>query len=166
MATTRNRPSENSAAQVSRRAALLSLAAITITPSSLVAQSSEIWSVGDAHEALQADLIRMIDIRSRAEWTKTGVAEKAWPISLHEARFSERLFAARTLADGRPIALICATGGRSGSVMRSLRQANYRGFIDVSEGMLGSTRGPGWIASGLPIVEIEAALSVLPAQLA
>ena len=166
MATTRNRPRENSAAQVSRRAALLSLAAITLTPSSLVAQSSEIWSVGDAHEALQSDLIRIIDIRSREEWTKTGVAEKTWPISLHEARFSERLFPARTLADGRPIALICATGGRSGNIMRSLRKANYSGFIDVSEGMLGSSRGPGWIAVGLPTVGINATLSVLPAQLA
>lgn len=165
MATTRNRPSENSAAQVSRRAALLSLAAMAATPTLLAAQTYEIWSVGDAHDALQTDLIRMIDIRSRQEWTKTGVAEKAWPISLHDARFSERLFAARTLADGRPIALICATGGRSGNVMRSLRQANYSGFIDVSEGMLGSARGPGWIASGLPILEIDAALSDLPSQL-
>ena len=50
--------------------------------------------------------------------------------------------------------------------MRSLREANYSGFIDVSEGMLGSSRGPGWIAVGLPTVGINAALSVLPAQLA
>jgi len=58
MATTRNKSRENSAAQVSRRAALLSLAAMAVTPSLLAAQSSEIWSVGDAHEALQSDLIR------------------------------------------------------------------------------------------------------------
>lgn len=166
MATTRIKSRENRAAQVSRRAALLSLVAMAVTPSLLAAQSSEIWPVGDAHEALQSDLIRMIDIRSREEWTKTGVAEKTWPISLHEARFSERLFPARTLADGRPIALICATGGRSGNIMRSLRKANYSGFIDVSEGMLGSSRGPGWIAVGLPTVGINATLSVLPAQLA
>ena len=120
----------------------------------------------EAHAALQSDLIRMIDVRSRAEWTETGVAERTWAISLHEDRFSDRLFAARELAGNRELALICATGGRSGSVMRSLRQAGYTGFIDVSEGMLGSQLGAGWIASGLPVVDIETALAALPDPLA
>jgi rhodanese-related sulfurtransferase len=62
--------------------------------------------------------------------------------------------------------LICATGGRSGSVMRRLRQSGYDGFIDVSEGMLGSRRGPGWINSGLPVVSMETGLSALPKALA
>ncbi|WP_246030504.1 rhodanese-like domain-containing protein [Litoreibacter halocynthiae] len=115
--------------------------------------------------ALDSDLIRMIDVRSRAEWVETGVAEKAWAISLHEDRFAERLFEARVLADGREIALICATGGRSGRVMRSLQNAGYDGFIDVSEGMLGSERGQGWIAAGLPVVNIENAIAALPKPL-
>ena len=46
--------------------------------------------------------------------------------------------------------------------MRSLRQAGYSGFIDVSEGMLGSARGPGWVATGLPVVNIETAIAALP----
>ena len=151
---------------ITRRTTVLGLAAIAILPSAGIAQASEIWSVVQARDALQQDLIRLIDVRSRQEWNETGVAEGAWAISLHEERFSERLFAARELADGRPVALICATGGRSGSVMRSLRQAGYNGFIDVSEGMLGSAQGSGWIAAGLPIVEIEAALAALPDTLA
>lgn len=150
---------------MNRRTAILSAASVVFVPTSGVAQTSEVWSVAEAHEALQSDLIRMIDVRSRAEWTETGVAKNAWAISLHEDRFSERLFAAQDLAEGRPMALICATGGRSGRVMRSLRQAGYTGFIDVSEGMLGSPLGSGWIASGLPVVDIETALTALPDSL-
>ncbi len=151
---------------LNRRTAILSAASMVVVPASGVAQTSEVWSVTEAHAALQSDLIRMIDVRSRAEWTETGVAERTWAISLHEDRFSDRLFAARELAGNRELALICATGGRSGSVMRSLRQAGYTGFIDVSEGMLGSQLGAGWIASGLPVVDIETALAALPDPLA
>ncbi len=61
--------------------------------------------------------------------------------------------------------LICATGGRSGRVMRSLRQAGYSGFLDVSEGMLGSAAGPGWIAGGYPVVSVDMALAALPEEL-
>lgn len=151
---------------LTRRKVVTTLVATAVTPSLGLAQSSEIWSVGQAYEALMADQIRLIDVRSRAEWGETGLAIGAWAISLHEDRFSERLFAARDLADGRPVALTCATGGRSGRVMRSLSQAGYTGFIDVSEGMLGSSLGPGWIAAGLPIVSIETALAALPESLA
>lgn len=150
---------------LSRRLVVTSLVGTAILPSTLSAQSSDIWSVRQAYEALIADQIRLIDVRSRTEWDETGVAEGAWPISLHEDRFPERLLAAREQADGRPVALTCATGGRSGSVMRSLRQAGYTGFIDVSEGMLGSSLGPGWIAAGLPVVSMEKALDALPASL-
>ncbi len=139
--------------------------ALVASPQLASAQQADIWSARDAQDALAGDLIRMIDVRSRAEWAETGVARDAWPISLHEDRFSERLLAAKIAADGRPLALICATGGRSGYVYKSLRDAGYAGFVDVSEGMLGSARGPGWIASGLPIVSAEAALDALPADL-
>ncbi|MBM1312134.1 rhodanese-like domain-containing protein [Sulfitobacter mediterraneus] len=145
------------------------LAGVTVAmlapPSALWAQQAEIWSAKDAHDSLINDLIRLVDIRSGEEWADTGVAQGAWPISLHEDRFPERLFAARELADGRPVALICATGGRSGYVSRSLREAGYSGFIDVSEGMLGSPRGPGWIASKFPTVSSDVALRNLPAEL-
>lgn len=150
---------------LTRRQVVTALVGTAAMPSILSAQTSDIWSVRQAYEALIADQIRLIDVRSRAEWDETGVAEGAWAISLHEDRFPERLFAARELADGRPVALTCATGGRSGSVMRSLRQAGYTGFIDVSEGMLGSSLGPGWIAAGLPIVDMETALAALPTSL-
>jgi rhodanese-related sulfurtransferase len=153
--------------ELNRRTVILSVAAAIAVPGgAAMAQNVEIWQAQQAHDALVADRIKMIDVRSREEWAETGLAELAWPISLHEDRFSKRLFAARELANGRPVALICATGGRSGSVMRRLRQSGYDGFIDVSEGMLGSRRGPGWINSGLPVVSMETGLSALPKALA
>ncbi|WP_242601331.1 rhodanese-like domain-containing protein [Pseudaestuariivita atlantica] len=139
--------------------------AAVLAPFAASAQEADIWSAARAREAMQADTVRLIDIRSREEWEETGIAQGAWPISLHEPRFAERLFAARMAADGRPVAIICATGGRSGFVLRQLREAGYGGFIDVSEGMLGSARGPGWIAAGLPVVTLDEALAVLPANL-
>ena len=129
------------------------------------AQSREVWSAMQAHEALLEDRIRLLDIRSREEWRATGVAQGAWLVSMHESRFPERLFATRQLAEDRPVALICATGGRSGAVLQALRQAGHAGFIDVSEGMLGNRLGPGWIAAGLPVATMNQALALLPAAL-
>ena len=114
--------------RMDRRTAVLSLAATIVAPSSILAQTSEIWSVSKAHEALQSDLIRLIDIRSRQEWAETGVAEGAWAISLHEDRFPERLFGARNLAGDRLVALICATGGR-GDGQEALCAAFYKPSI-------------------------------------
>ncbi len=147
-----------------RRAFVLWLAAspITLVTSRLDAQARTVWSADEAYDALLADSARVIDIRSRAEWLETGVGAGVWPISMHENRFPDRLFAAKALADSRYVGLICATGGRSAAVLRALRQAGYEGYADISEGMLGSRRGPGWLAAGLPIVPVGAALASLP----
>ncbi len=130
-----------------------------------MAQNQDVWSVNRAHAALLEDQIRLLDIRSPEEWQDTGVAQGAWPVSLHEKRFPQRLFAARQQAEGRTVALICATGGRSGSVMQALRRAGHESYVDVSEGMLGSRLGPGWIAAGLPLVSAKEALNSLPTAL-
>ncbi len=150
--------------RIHRRQALGLLAAIPvqIIATSALGQNRDIWSVTETFDALLQDRIRLLDIRSSDEWNETGVAEMAWPVSLHDQGFSERLFKAKELAGGRPVALICATGGRSGSVMRSLRQAGYENYIDVSEGMLGSQVGPGWIDAGLPVVTAQEAIAGLP----
>ena len=68
-------------------------------------------------------------------------------------------------AGQKPIALICATGGRSGQLLRALKRAGYTGYIDVSEGMLGSPLGAGWIARGLAVVDLETALRAMPMEL-
>jgi len=130
-----------------------------------VAQNRQVWSAQGAYRAVAAGEALLLDIRSRPEWRQTGVGQGAWPVSMHEPRFPPRLLAAHKLAGGRPVALICATGGRTASVMRALRQAGYSGYVDVSEGMFGSAAGPGWIAAGLPVVAMDQALSALPQAL-
>ena len=150
--------------RIDRRHAVVLLAAFPtqMMATSALGQSRDIWAATDAFDALLQDRIRLLDIRSTEEWQETGVGEMAWPVSLHDERFPERLFKARDLANGRPVALICETGGRTGSVMSSLRKSGYDSFIDVSEGMLGSRVGPGWIKAGLPVVSARDAIAGLP----
>ncbi|MDE4193449.1 rhodanese-like domain-containing protein [Phaeobacter gallaeciensis] len=151
-----------------RRFVLAGLAASGAAPfaKSAWAQGTGAWSAGQAYDALLNDTARVIDIRSREEWQETGIGAGVWPISMHEARFADRLFAARSLAGERTVGLICATGGRSLSVLGALLRAGYTGYADISEGMLGSAAGPGWIAAGLPVVPLVAALAPLPKALA
>ncbi|MGI3212769.1 rhodanese-like domain-containing protein [Roseovarius tibetensis] len=150
-----------------RRVFVLGLAAspIALASSRLYAQARTIWSAGEAHDARLADRARVIDIRSREEWLETGVGAGIWPISMHEDRFPDRLFAAKALAGSRDVGLICATGGRSAALLRALRQAGYEGYVDISEGMLGSRGGPGWLAARLPVVPRATSLASLPDEL-
>lgn len=145
-----------------RRHFILLAPALVMVPYSVTAATRKVWSAVEASDALAQGEISLIDIRSRDEWMDTAVAKDAWPISMHEPRFEQRLFAAPNLSGEKPIALICATGGRSGHLLSALKQAGYMGFIDVSEGMLGSPKGPGWIARGLPVTDTEAALASMP----
>lgn len=111
----------------------------------------------EAHDRLiRGDLV-LIDIRARSEWEATGLARGAWPVSMHEAGFEDRLAAilARHLADR--VALICARGGRSNALARRLAQGGIAGLIDVPEGMLGRGSAPGWIGQGLPVVSLSEA---------
>jgi rhodanese-related sulfurtransferase len=134
--------------------------------SPLPAQEGQVLSAGEAFDGLLADTLRVIDIRSREEWQETGVGSGVWPISMHEDRFAERFFAAKALSGDRRVALICATGGRSASLLGALIRAGYSsGYADIAEGMLGSGSGPGWIASGLPTVPLDVALQNMPAEL-
>ena len=154
-----------SGGRLDRRLFIAQLSALALIPGYATATTREIWSALEAADALDAGDVALIDVRSRPEWAETGVAAGAWPVSMHERGFEHRLFAARDLSAGNPVALICATGGRSARLLSALRRAGYSGFIDVSEGMLGSRRGPGWIARGLPIVDLESALASLPEPL-
>ncbi|SMX49757.1 rhodanese-like domain-containing protein [Maliponia aquimaris] len=142
-------------------------AVFAILASPLPAQQGMALSAGEAFDGLLADTLSVIDVRSREEWQETGVGSGVWPISMHEDRFAERLFAAKALSGQRRIGLICATGGRSASLLGALIRAGYSsGYADIAEGMLGSGSGPGWIASGLPTVPLDVALKNMPAELA
>ncbi|MFC0159166.1 MULTISPECIES: rhodanese-like domain-containing protein [Mameliella] len=156
-------------AKMHRRAFLVGgqTAFFAVLAAPLSAQRGQVLSPSEAFDALLADTMRIIDVRSREEWQETGVGSGVWPISMHESRFAERLFASKSLSGDRQIGLICATGGRSASLLGALiRAGNSSGYADISEGMLGSGSGPGWIASGLPTVPLDVALQNMPAELA
>lgn len=145
---------------------LLAAAPVALAPGVLLASDHDVWDLETLYTALEADLARLVDIRRPDEWQETGVARGAWPIDMRDRRFGARLAAARQLADGRPVALICRTGRRSGLVMNQIRSADEPGFVDAAGGMLGAGAEPGWIARGYPVVTAQEALAGLPPRLA
>lgn len=95
--------------------------------------------------------IVLIDIRQPEEWEQTGSPQGAHRLDMRRPDF---LAALSALVDGdhsRQIALICASGGRSARMASALTDSGFSQVVDVSEGMLGSSAGPGWIARGLPV---------------
>lgn len=145
---------------LTRRLALAGLLSALALPAS--AETPGILSAKDAAAQVERGEILLLDIRTREEWAETGIAKGAWPVSMHEASFAANLRAVLDRAEGRPIALICATGGRSKFVQSALDRAGIEGVLDVSEGMMGSPAGPGWLRAGLPVVTTEAATQSMP----
>ena len=116
-----------------------------------------ILSAPEAQQRLENGELILLDIRTPEEWQDTGIAKGAWPVSMHSADFKERLDAILAVYPPEQIALICAVGGRSGGVTGALERGGIVGISDVSEGMMGSARGAGWIARGLEVVPLEQA---------
>ncbi len=109
-------------------------------------------SVAQAHEQAATDDILLIDIRRPDEWSRTGIGEGAIPLDMRRDDFVTALTQIAGGDTGRDIALICARGVRSRAMSNRLAKAGFTAILDVPEGMLGSGAGPGWIASGLPVV--------------
>jgi rhodanese-related sulfurtransferase len=117
-------------------------------------------SAPEAYARAADDGLRLIDIRTPREWRQTGVAEPAHRIDMAQPGGSQA-FVAEVLAltDGdkaAPIALICATGSRSGRMQRLLAAEGLTAVYNVREGMLGSGAGLGWIRRGLPLTACPA----------
>lgn len=104
-----------------------------------------------AHRQVQAGAMTLVDIRRPGEWRATGSPLGAVRIDMRDDDFTDRLQLLRTAAPDLPTALICARGVRSARLANRLTAAGLTGILDVSEGMLGSATGPGWIARGLPV---------------
>jgi rhodanese-related sulfurtransferase len=141
---------------LSRRLVLsLPLALLAAGSAYTLMQPAQAGPTLDAETAFRragAGALLLVDIRQPDEWADTGSPEGAQRLDLRNPDFLDRLSA---LAEGdrtRPIALICARGGRSARATQALRDAGFTNVLDVSEGMLGSSAGPGWLARGLPTV--------------
>ena len=136
------------------------LVAISILFFSLSASADEL-DAGEAHSlSLSHDLI-IVDIRRASEWRKTGMPATSHGISLQNFLKKVRKDFTKdimNLVDGdlqRPIALICATGGRSAYASGMLREAGFSQVYNIGEGMLGNGAQPGWVARNLPIRDCE-----------
>ena len=136
------------------------LVAISILFFSLSAAADEL-DAGEAHSlSLSHDLI-IVDIRRASEWRKTGMPATSHGISLQNFLKKVRKDFTKdimNLVDGdlqRPIALICATGGRSAYASGMLREAGFSQVYNIGEGMLGNGALPGWVARNLPIRECD-----------
>ena len=108
-------------------------------------------TVQEAAAKVETGEISLIDIRRPDEWQSTGVPKGGHPLDMRRDDF---IAALDQLVDGdrdRPVALICARGVRSDRLSARLTEAGFTNIIDVPEGMLGSSAGPGWLASGLPL---------------
>jgi rhodanese-related sulfurtransferase len=126
--------------------------AFAVTGSAGVAAAEpQTMSAPEALDAAASGDVVLVDIRSREEWQETGLAEPALPISMHEGGFVQKLMHAMGGDPSRRVALICATGGRTRYVQNVLASNGFSNVIDVSEGMMGSPAGPGWLKRGLPV---------------
>ncbi len=109
-------------------------------------------SAPEAHKAVEAGEIMLIDIRTPREWRQTGTAPGAARIDFYEGP-DHMLENVLRLTEGdkhRPIGLICRTGNRTTTAQRFLQQQGFTRVYNVKEGMVGSGAGPGWLARNLP----------------
>lgn len=119
------------------------------------AEAPGILSAPEAHEAAANGTIPLIDIRTPSEWDETGVPENAFAINMISPGFVRDLDAALDGDRSKPFAMICATGGRTRFMASALRKLGFTSPLDVSEGMMGSGAGPGWLARKLPVRRVE-----------
>ena len=112
----------------------------------------------DVITAVNEQNLIVLDIRRPSEWAQTGVASIAWPVSMHDAKFGANLSAIFARFPNSEVALICATGGRTSYVANILEKNGITNISDISEGMMGNGKNPGWIARGLPIIDSSTAL--------
>lgn len=126
-----------------------------MTPFNMTENQAAQISAPDAMTKAAVGEIALIDIRTPMEWTRSGLAEGASPLSIQRQDFPQALF---DLLDGdmkKPVALICATGNRSAMVQRYLLANGYSSVVDVSEGMMGNRTAPGWLRRGLPVIPYQ-----------
>lgn len=113
----------------------------------------------EAHQRALAGEITLIDVRAPKEWRETGTPEHALLITMHGkdgvGGFVAGVAAAMGGDKSKPVALICAAGGRSSRLQAALEKEGYTHVIDVAEGVEGGLFSKGWQARGLPLVVYE-----------
>jgi rhodanese-related sulfurtransferase len=113
--------------------------------------------------AKKGDIV-LVDVRRPSEWRASGVPASGYAITMHQnaASFVKQLLAATGGRRDRPLALICATGGRTTWLQPQLRKAGFTNLFNVTEGMYGSRYGAGWLRKRLPVRKWTGASSRKP----
>lgn len=124
----------------------------------LLLAANPVWAEPDisAPEALaaaQAGKLKLIDIRSPAEWRETGVAPGSGKVDFYKGPQTVAEYILRETGGDKnaPIALICRTGNRTTTAQKYLQGIGFTQVYNVREGMKGSAAGPGWLKRGLPV---------------
>ncbi len=136
---------------------LLILAAGWIAAPPPVHAGADVIDAPAALDRARAGELVIIDVRTVDEWAQTGVPEGALEVSLFpqwgvpNRSFVDDILAAVGRDKTIPIALICATGKRSSYAQSLLEKSGFTRVSSISEGMVGSSYGPGWLARGLPV---------------
>ena len=121
----------------------------------------DVLAATDALARAQTGDVVIVDVRTIDEWARTGVPQGALEVSLLpqwgtlNPNFVDDVLAAVGRDKDTPIALICATGRRSAYAQDLLEKNGFTAVYSISEGMAGSTYGPGWLARGLPLDRCE-----------
>ena len=108
-----------------------------------------------AYNLVQSGELILIDIRRPDEWALTGSGVGAHRLDMRRDDFVTKLGKIIEGDRTRPIALICARGIRSDHMSARLSEAGFTDIIDIPEGMLGSSAGPGWLNRGLPVEKTQ-----------
>ncbi len=136
-------------------AVLLAASLVLIAAAGPAQAQSGIIAAADAYARSQAGELIIIDVRSSYEWRQTGIPAGARLATVHNrqgiAGFLKEVIAIAADDRNKPIALICARGGRSAAAANYLRQKGFTHVYDVSEGMLGRDEHPGWLKRELPV---------------
>lgn len=147
-----------------RRAFMVALGAVCAIPSAAFAATG-LLTAREAHTAVKAGTLLLVDIRTPEEWQQTGVAEGAWPVDMRRRDFGPILMAMIERNPQHQLAVICRTGNRSGYLVKVLKENGIPGVLDVTEGMAGGRNGLGWIKTGLPVVTAKVAVDAIPEDL-
>ncbi|MGI9402151.1 MAG: rhodanese-like domain-containing protein [Rhizobiaceae bacterium] len=144
--------------QIRRGVMFLAIVAIVVVIAVMRPEAqtgANVIAADQAYEMAQNGELVIIDIRTPGEWRESGVAEPAlqlsMPADVTEAGFLAKFNAIKDQNPGKNVAIICATGGRSGWMHAELEKNGMGGTLNISEGMFGNELGEGWIKRGLPV---------------
>jgi rhodanese-related sulfurtransferase len=129
------------------------LAWISLSCVCTLAHAAPYLSAPATLDAAQAGEIRVIDIRTPAEWRETGVVPGAGRVDFYRGPDVLTQYILREVGGDKnaPIALICRTGNRTTHAQKYLQSQGFTRVYNVKEGMRGSVAGPGWLKRGLPV---------------